>query len=219
MASKGMSPAYMANQLWNKTPKANAELFSLTYGALVAELLRDLESGQKVNEQLDQMGYSMVSSVSLVVTNILSLSYDSFQGIRCIEEFLSSVEQQQPAHAPSFPTTKFTDCPDILKMAFKMFLNVAADINSGDKSSKFVLSFADNPLAHFVELPTDDSSLAELEYCQLLCGYCRGMLSALQFDVSCSLTQSILRGDGTNQLTVTLNQVMSSGAGEEYHEE
>ena len=147
-----------------------------------------------------------------------ALFYHDCQGIRCIEEFLSSVEQQQPASSPALATTNFSDCPDVLKMAFKMFLNVSADINDAT-NDRFALTFSDNPLTHFVELPPGDSAFAELEYCQLLCGYCRGMLSALQFDVSCALTQSILRGDSTNQLTVTLNQVLSSGAGEDYHEE
>lgn len=37
----------------------NAELFTLTYGALVVDLLRDLESEEEVNIQLENIGYSM----------------------------------------------------------------------------------------------------------------------------------------------------------------
>ena len=37
----------------------NAELFTLTYGALVVDLLRDLESEEEVNIQLEKMGYNM----------------------------------------------------------------------------------------------------------------------------------------------------------------
>lgn len=33
----------------------NAELFTLTYGAIVRQLLTDLEEVEEVNEQLDQM--------------------------------------------------------------------------------------------------------------------------------------------------------------------
>lgn len=37
----------------------NAELFTLTYGALVVDLLRDLESEEEVNNQLEKIGYNM----------------------------------------------------------------------------------------------------------------------------------------------------------------
>ena len=37
----------------------NAELFTLTYGALVVDLLRDLESEEEVNIQLEKIGYNM----------------------------------------------------------------------------------------------------------------------------------------------------------------
>jgi len=33
----------------------NAELFSLTYGALVVQLVKDYEDYQEVNKQLDKM--------------------------------------------------------------------------------------------------------------------------------------------------------------------
>jgi hypothetical protein len=58
-----------ANALWAKQPKANAELFALSYGALVGELIRDVETTDKIQMELDRMGHSM--------------------GIRCIEEFLA----------------------------------------------------------------------------------------------------------------------------------
>lgn len=35
------------------------ELFTLTYGALVADLVKDLERPEDVNRQLDKMGYNM----------------------------------------------------------------------------------------------------------------------------------------------------------------
>ena len=39
--------------LWSKIPKANAELFALTYGALVTELIRDYDNDPaEVNAQL-----------------------------------------------------------------------------------------------------------------------------------------------------------------------
>ncbi|KAM1041431.1 hypothetical protein ACFX13_031357 [Malus domestica] len=49
--------------------RVNAELFTLTYGAIVRQLLTDLEEVEEVNKQLDQMGYNI--------------------GIRLIDEFLA----------------------------------------------------------------------------------------------------------------------------------
>jgi hypothetical protein len=46
----------------------NAELFTLTYGAIVRQLLTDLEEVEEVNKQLDQM---YVGSPSSSVSNFL----------------------------------------------------------------------------------------------------------------------------------------------------
>lgn len=37
----------------------SSELFTLTYGALVVDLLRDLESPEEVNRQLDKIGFNI----------------------------------------------------------------------------------------------------------------------------------------------------------------
>ncbi|CAK5099806.1 unnamed protein product [Meloidogyne enterolobii] len=37
----------------------SSELFILTYGALVNDLISDLESPEEVNRQLDKIGYNM----------------------------------------------------------------------------------------------------------------------------------------------------------------
>jgi len=47
----------------------NSELFTLTYGALVSQLLKDYENVDDVNKQLERMGYNI--------------------GIRLIEDFLA----------------------------------------------------------------------------------------------------------------------------------
>lgn len=47
----------------------NAELFTLTYGALVTRLLNDYENVDDVNKQLEKMGYNI--------------------GVRLIEDFLA----------------------------------------------------------------------------------------------------------------------------------
>lgn len=129
MSSK--SPAYQANALWQKQPKVNAELFALTYGALVGELLHDIEAPAKITEELDRMGHSM--------------------GVRCIEEFLAKSE--------SIKTQSFSETADLVKMAFKMFLGVLPEISSGDTDASYRVVFHDNPLALFVELPEGNQEL------------------------------------------------------------
>jgi hypothetical protein len=40
--------------LWSKMPKVNAELFTLTYGAMVMQLIKDHEEVDAVNAQLGE---------------------------------------------------------------------------------------------------------------------------------------------------------------------
>jgi hypothetical protein len=194
MASKSWSPTYLANQLWAKQPKANAELFALTYGALVAELVRDLETNDKIQAELDRMGHSM--------------------GIRSVEEFLAKASLE-PQSQTAVTCSQFKDTSDVLKMALKMFLGITTEAGV-QEDSHFSIQFAENPLSLFVELPPDRS---DLEYSQLLCGYVRGMLEMLQFDVTVTMAQSVLRGDEINEMRVDLNQVLQAGAGDDYQEE
>lgn len=185
MATK--STTVQANALWQKQPKVNSELFALTYGALVGELLRDLEKTDLIQSELDRMGHSM--------------------GIRSAEEFLARSDMN---------CKNFSDTPEVLKMALRMFFGVAADTRSKSDDSMFSVLFSDNPLTLFVELPDEYETL---EYSQLLAGWCRGVLEMLQFDCACKVEQSMLTGDAVNEISISLNQVLQEGAGEEYQEE
>ena len=71
MSSKSQAAA-AGQALWSKMPKANAELFALTYGSLVTELVRDYEDPIEVNKQLDRIGHSI--------------------GVRCVDEFFSKAD-------------------------------------------------------------------------------------------------------------------------------
>jgi len=42
----------LGDNLWVKMPKINSELFTLTYGALVMQLIKDHEEVDEVNKQL-----------------------------------------------------------------------------------------------------------------------------------------------------------------------
>ena len=51
-----MSKAKIGEEIWkNRIDKVNAELFVMTYGSLVAQLVKDLPTYEDVNKQLDTM--------------------------------------------------------------------------------------------------------------------------------------------------------------------
>jgi hypothetical protein len=207
--SSNKSTAMQGTSLWQKQPKANAELFALTYGALVGELVRDLESADEIQQQLDTMGHSI--------------------GIRCIEELLAKLMMENNSNNGSggvSSSPNFVESAELVKLTFRMFLGVVAESTPvADKpEAAYTCTFAENPLALFVELPSaEDGPLSasggRLEYSQLLCGLIRGVLEMLQFDVTCRMTASVLAGDDTNTMLVELQQVLQQGAGEDYQEE
>lgn len=51
------------DELFRRADKINAELFSLTYGALVVQLIKDYEDYGEVNKQLDKMYGPLCSSL------------------------------------------------------------------------------------------------------------------------------------------------------------
>ena len=59
MTSKSAAAAN-GQALWAKAPKVNAELFALTYGALVTEVVGDADGNvDEINEQLEKIGYNI----------------------------------------------------------------------------------------------------------------------------------------------------------------
>ena len=178
------------NTLWAKQPKANAELFALTYGALVMEVVGDADGNtQEINEQLEQIGYSI--------------------GIRCVDEFLAK------SNVPYCKNHEET--ANVLgKTAFKMFLGINCDVQQQSATS-FSLILHENPLCLFVELP--DEYKDTLQYTIIYCGVIRGALEMLNYKVECTLVKSTLKGDDFDEIKVDLKSVLQDGAGEDYHEE
>merc|ERR1719223_1086766 len=87
--------------LWNKMPRANAELFALTYGSLITEIIRDHaapgnnsnnyythddESIEQINEQIYKIGKSI--------------------GVRCIDEYLARLDAALPSGAAMMSMSK-----------------------------------------------------------------------------------------------------------------
>ncbi|EGE00879.1 BET3 family protein [Trichophyton tonsurans CBS 112818] len=177
MSSKA---ARIGEEIWKtKVDKVNAELVTLTYGTVVAQLCADYEGDYlEVNRQLDKMGYNI--------------------GMRLIEDFL--------ARSGMGRCTNFRETADIIaKVGFKVFLNITPTVTNWTSDNKqFSLVFEENPLADFVELPDDGRAQDELWYSNILCGVLRGALEMVQVQVEAHFVSDILRGNDTTEMRVTL---------------
>lgn len=202
---------------------------------MVGELIRDLEKTDKIQEELDRMGHSMgircveeflakaggdvISSSSNSSNNnsfadtadLMKMALKMFLGV-------SAIDYAPPAgNSSSTDGTTANTTTTATTAATATAGNTTTGGSAGSGSSnQYSIFLPENPLAIFVELPEDR---LDLEYSQLLCGLVRGMLEMLQFDVSCQMVQSQLKGDDVNEIRVQLQQVLQEGAGEEYQEE
>ncbi|KAF4362619.1 hypothetical protein CsatB_018393 [Cannabis sativa] len=155
--------------------RVNAELFTLTYGAIVRQLLTDLEEVEEVNKQLDQMGYNI--------------------GIRLVDEFLA---KSNVSSCVDFKETAEV----IAKVGFKMFLGVTASVTNWDADGTCCsIVLEDNPLVDFVELPDNCQGLY---YCNILSGVIRGALEMVSMKTEITWARDMLRGDDAFELQVKL---------------
>eukprot|EP01091_Cochliopodium_minus_P013017 TRINITY_DN4083_c0_g1_i1.p1 TRINITY_DN4083_c0_g1~~TRINITY_DN4083_c0_g1_i1.p1 ORF type:complete len:200 (-),score=71.79 TRINITY_DN4083_c0_g1_i1:86-661(-) len=167
----------LGEKTWGQVEKINSELFCLTYGAIVSQLLNDFEDVDQTNKQLEQMGYNI--------------------GKRIIDEFMAT---SGSGRCKDFEETAKV----VAKVGFKMFLGITANIVKKDwnkEKTDFILQIDENPLIPFVELPEESK---DLKYCNMLCGVLRGALEMVQMRVECELIKDKLKGDDTTQIKVVL---------------
>ncbi|OCF32677.1 BET3 family protein [Kwoniella heveanensis BCC8398] len=181
----------IGDDIWKRTDKVNAELFTLTYGALVVQLIKDYEDYGEVNKQLEKMGYNI--------------------GTRLIEDFLARTGLQR--------CSSFAETAEVIsKVAFRTFLGITPTLSfpppppsnanppppqKAQQPTEFILTLDENPLAEFAELPRDARE-GGLWFSNVLCGVLRGALEMIQMQVEARFVSDTLRGDETTEMYVRL---------------
>lgn len=147
-------------------------MFTLTYGALVSQLLKDYDNVEDVNKQLDRMGYNI--------------------GIRLIEDFLSRTQSTR--------CYDFKETAEKIQLGFRIYLGISPNISNWSASGdEFSLIFETNPMLEFVELP---DNCMNLKYCNVLTGVLRGACEMVQLDITSKFIQDQLKGDNVTELRV-----------------
>ncbi|CAD5213244.1 unnamed protein product [Bursaphelenchus xylophilus] len=139
----------------------NADLFSLTYGALVMDLINDLDKTTDVNSKLDKIGYQM--------------------GLRMADDFLA--KNPRIGRCSSVPQLSEV----LAKQAFKLYLGTEAAVTFMS-ADEFQLRLDSNPLTEFVEIPPEYKDLC---YSQVICGAIRGAMEAIHIEVQTQLLSEV----------------------------
>eukprot|EP00041_Stephanoeca_diplocostata_P007848 m.113087 g.113087 ORF g.113087 m.113087 type:complete len:179 (+) comp17059_c0_seq6:152-688(+) len=173
----------MSSRSGREGAKINTELFTLTYGSLVAQLIKDYEDDDEVNKQLEKMGYNI--------------------GLRLIDDFL--------ANSGVGKCQDFKQTVDVVtKVGFQMFLGITPTVSSWtEDGSECSIIFEENPLTTFVELPP---SHPKLHFSNILCGVLRGALEMIQMRIECWFIKDELQNDSVTEMRMKLIEVMEDQA-------
>jgi|TARA_B100000780_G_C21026113_1_gene411324 hypothetical protein len=164
---------------FEKSDKVSQELFVLTYGAVVQQLVSDFEDETAVNEQLRKLGRTI--------------------GARLIDELLAKTGPSLGSRCATF-----RDTAEVVALTgFKMFLGINVDVvgwNAEGTACSLIFSQG-NPLTNFVELPENKT---EIKYCNVLCGVIQGALSMVKMNVKCDFVRDTLRGNDVDEIRLEL---------------
>lgn len=154
--------------------KINMDLFSLTYGSLISQLITDCDTVEGINKQLDSMGYNI--------------------GLRLVEDFL--------AKSSSTRCKDLKDIAEKIQHAFQLYLSVMPKIeNWSPNNDEFSIVLHQNPLTEFVELP---DSMQNMNYLNILPGVIRGALEMISVPVRAWIKSDQLKGDDETEIRVEL---------------
>ena len=172
------------------------ELFTLTYGVLVTQILKDVDQDvTKANHELDKMGASI--------------------GTRILDEFLART-MREGGGGVGGRCKSFEEVGEVVaRVGFKIFLGVPCSYQGPQNAleNSFTLTLPDNPLSLFVELP---QSLEGLHYSNILCGVIRGAYLAAGYKVECAWKRDSCLGDEACEIEVRLKEQVRDGPGEEF---
>lgn len=178
-----------------KVEPINAELLTLTYGSLIVRLIKDYEKPEEINEQLEKMGYNI--------------------GIRLIDDWLAKSCLPPPdtfeRAVEIIATQAFPFYLGINKSTFTKVANQDSNL-SGENQPEYSITFKDNPLNDFVELPEEYRGLW---YSNIICGVIRGALEAINVKVECKFVQDNLRGNDVNEIRIKLIEIIEEKLQEE----
>lgn len=169
----------------------NAELVTLTYGTIVAQLCQDYDSDYtEVNKQLDKMGYNI--GMRLIEDFLAKSNVGRCANFRETADMISKVRRRERHTKEAVATlccegrypSVYLGCADrgySIQVGFKIFLNITPTVtNWTSDNNQFSLIFDENPLADFVELPDDGRAQDELWFSNILCGVLRGALEMVR---------------------------------------
>lgn len=157
---------------YQKGMSINTDLFSLTYGSVISQLLNDCENVDEINIKLDRMGYNI--------------------GLRLIEDYLAKTL------APRCKDLK--DVADKIQHAFHLYLNFTPSIDHWSQANdEFSILIYSNPLTECVELP---DSLQNMHYLNMLPGIIRGALEMVSVPVRAWIKSDHLKGDNETEIRV-----------------